>query len=98
MGTADGKACGPAARATAWGACEASDFTAVLDGRFKGGFITRHYGRPAAGRHVLQIEINRRLYMDEDRIAHNSGFPVLAGHLRDFVAAAAALAAQGLPR
>jgi N-formylglutamate amidohydrolase len=73
-------------------------FTVTRNDPFAGGFITRHYGRPAAGRHVLQIEINRRLYMDEDRIAHNSGFPVLAGHLRDFVAAAAALAAQGLPR
>jgi N-formylglutamate amidohydrolase len=72
-------------------------FTVTRNDPFAGGFITRHYGRPPA-RHTLQIEINRRLYMDEDRIAHNSGFAMLAGHLRDFVAAAAALAAQGLSR
>jgi len=35
---------------------------------YAGGFTTVHYGRPAAGIHALQIEINRRLYMDEERI------------------------------
>jgi N-formylglutamate amidohydrolase len=73
-------------------------FTVTRNDPFAGGFITRHYGRPPAGRHTLQIEINRRLYMDEDRIAHNAGFPVLAAHLREFVAAASALAAEGLTR
>ena len=35
---------------------------------YAGGFTTYHYGRPGAGVHVLQIEINRRLYMDEVRV------------------------------
>ena len=35
---------------------------------YAGGFTTRHYGRPRIGQHALQIEINRRLYMDEMRI------------------------------
>ncbi len=35
---------------------------------FSGGYITRHYGRPERGVHALQIEINRALYMDEERI------------------------------
>ncbi len=35
---------------------------------YAGGFTTVHYGRPATGTHALQIEINRRLYMDEERI------------------------------
>src|SRR5258708_1508992 len=73
-------------------------YTVTRNDPFAGGFITRHYCRPAAGRHALQIEINRRLYMDEDRIARNAGFATLAGHLREFLAAAAALAAQGLAR
>ena len=34
---------------------------------YAGGFTTQRYGRPALGRHVLQIEINRALYMDEAR-------------------------------
>ena len=34
---------------------------------YAGGFITEHYGNPAAGLHAIQIEINRALYMDERR-------------------------------
>jgi N-formylglutamate amidohydrolase len=41
---------------------------------YAGGFITRHYGRPAADVHVLQIEISRALYMDEARIERLPGF------------------------
>lgn len=37
----------------------------VLDGRFRGGHITRHFGRPTAGIHALQLEIAQRGYMDE---------------------------------
>jgi N-formylglutamate amidohydrolase len=40
---------------------------------FSGGFTTRHYGHPQQGRHALQIEINRALYMDEAAIQHNDG-------------------------
>jgi N-formylglutamate amidohydrolase len=36
---------------------------------YAGGFITEHYGAPGAGRHAVQIEVNRALYMDEKRIA-----------------------------
>ncbi len=60
---------------------------------FAGGFITRHYGRPANRRHALQIEINRRLYMDEDKIDRSANFQTLAGHLSVFVQRAAAEAA-----
>lgn len=41
------------------------DCSSVLDGRFKGGFITRHYGRPAAGVHALQLEMAQQVYMQE---------------------------------
>ncbi|MBK19261.1 MAG: N-formylglutamate amidohydrolase [Rhodospirillaceae bacterium] len=40
---------------------------------FAGGFTTRHYGYPQQGRHALQIEINRALYMDEAKIKQNDG-------------------------
>ena len=36
-----------------------------MDGRFIGGYITRHYGRPAEGWHALQLEMAQRLYMQE---------------------------------
>lgn len=42
-----------------------SRFSFVLNGRFKGGYITRHYGAPALGVHALQIELAQAAYMDE---------------------------------
>lgn len=43
-----------------------TDFGHVANGRFKGGHITRHYGRPATGIEAVQLEISQRCYMDED--------------------------------
>ena len=45
----------------------AQGFSYVHNGRFKGGYITRHYGRPAEGLHVLQLEKAEICYMDEAR-------------------------------
>ncbi len=66
LGTADGKSC---AAAFALGAFQvlsrAVGFTAVHNGRFKGGYITRHYGEPQHKVHALQLEMAQRCYMDE---------------------------------
>src|SRR5271169_3218684 len=48
---------------------------------YAGGFITEHYGNPAAGLHSIQLEINRALYMDERRYARSSTFERLAADL-----------------
>lgn len=40
-------------------------WTCILDGRFRGGFITRHYGRPDRAMHALQLEMAQRAYMQE---------------------------------
>ena len=40
-------------------------FSQVLDGRFRGGFITRHYGAPGAGVHAIQLELAQSTYRDE---------------------------------
>jgi len=48
---------------------------------YAGGFITEHYGNPAAGVHSIQLEINRALYMDERRYERSSTFTRLAGDL-----------------
>lgn len=45
----------------------ASGHSMVLDGRFKGGYITRHYGQPDQRIHALQLEIAQSVYMDESR-------------------------------
>lgn len=43
----------------------AQGYTAVLNGRFKGGWTTRHYGRPSEGLHAIQMELAQSTYMDE---------------------------------
>ena len=40
-------------------------YTHVVNGRFKGGYITRHYGRPTDGVHAIQLEMCQSVYMDE---------------------------------
>ncbi len=66
LGTADGASCAAALqdRAAALLA-DAPGFTHIVNGRFKGGWITRRYGRPANAVHALQLEIAQRCYMDE---------------------------------
>jgi N-formylglutamate amidohydrolase len=44
----------------------AAAFTTVVNGRFKGGYVTRHYGDPGRGVHALQLEIAQACYMDEN--------------------------------
>ena len=67
LGTVDGTSCAPALR-DALAAVFAAEprFSHVVDGRFKGGHITRHYGRPAEGVHAVQLEMCWSTYMDED--------------------------------
>ncbi|MDR7297883.1 N-formylglutamate deformylase [Pelomonas aquatica] len=66
LGTADGAACAPAIteRLAALLAGQ-TKFSHVVDGRFKGGYITRHYGQPGQGVHAVQLEMCQRCYMDE---------------------------------
>ena len=54
---------------------------------YAGGYITRHYGRPADDVHVLQIEVARALYMDEARIEPLPDLPLVRQHITDLVAA-----------
>lgn len=48
-------------------------FAVVRNNPYAGGYSTEHYGRPALGLHALQIEINRALYMDEERMERSVG-------------------------
>lgn len=67
LGTNDGAACAPALRAAATAALERSGRGFVVDGRFKGGWITRHHGRPERAVHALQMELAQRSYLAEER-------------------------------
>lgn len=71
-------------------------YTVTRNEPFAGGFITRHYGQPRRGRHALQIELNRRLYMDENAIKPHAGFTRLARALTQFMQAAAEIASRKL--
>ncbi|MCC6197450.1 MAG: N-formylglutamate deformylase [Burkholderiales bacterium] len=66
LGTANGASCAPELQAAAAAVlAAAAGFTHVVNGRFKGGWITRHYGRPGDNVHALQLEMGMRCYMDE---------------------------------
>jgi N-formylglutamate amidohydrolase len=52
---------------------------------YAGGFITERYGRPHRGVHAIQIELNRGLYADEERLVPHRGFDLVQASLRDFV-------------
>jgi N-formylglutamate deformylase len=70
LGTADGGSCGSDLQWRLTSVLEAQDgYDFVVNGRFKGGYITRHYGRPAEGVQAVQLELAQHRYMDEDSFA-----------------------------
>lgn len=80
LGTADGRSCTPACERALAAVLAASSYTNVVNGRFVGGYITRHYGRPRDNVHAVQMEITQESYMDEIE-----GFPYIdakAGRLQ----------------
>ncbi len=87
LGDCFGAACAAAITDTAQQTLEAMDFTVARNKPYAGGFTTRHYGRPMDGIHVLQIEINRALYMDEKRIKRGAGLPGLKRRIGELMRA-----------
>ena len=70
LGTADGRSCTPALQERLTAVLRGQQrYDWVVNGRFKGGYITRHYGDPAHGVDAVQLEISQRIYMDEDSFA-----------------------------
>ena len=68
LGTVGGGSCATTLRDVLAAVLAAQvDFSHVIDGRFKGGHITRHFGRPQDGIHAVQLEMCWRAYMDESR-------------------------------
>jgi N-formylglutamate deformylase len=63
---------------------------------YAGGFITEHYGNPAAGLHAIQLEFNRALYMDERRFERSATFDRLAADLETLADRLAAIPPQEL--
>jgi N-formylglutamate deformylase len=66
LGTANGASCDPALAQQLLSIAQATPgYRAVLNGRFKGGYITREYGSPMQGVHAVQLEMTQCTYMDE---------------------------------
>ena len=72
LGTAAGTSCTPALQARLQACLESqSRFSFAVNGRFKGGYITRHYGMPATGVQAVQLELAQLNYMDEESFAYD---------------------------
>lgn len=82
IGTNSGASCAPAIEAATAAICEsAAGFTSVLNGRFKGGWSTRHYGRPADGIHAIQMELTQSTYLKAESAPWTYD-PARAGRIR----------------
>jgi len=80
LGSNSGESCEQSIEESVVAVASASSHSAVINGRFQGGYITRHYGDPENGTHALQLEIAQRAYMNEQ----TTGFePAKAAVLRD---------------
>lgn len=79
LGTAGGASCRPALQARLEAVlAQQGDYSHVSNGRFKGGYITRHYGSPGSGIDAIQLELAQLNYMDEDSFDY---VPERAGRL-----------------
>ena len=82
LGTASGASCGAALQARLQACLESqSHFSFAVNGRFKGGYITRHYGRPDAGVQAVQLELAQLNYMDEDSFEYDERKAVVVQEL-----------------
>jgi N-formylglutamate deformylase len=75
LGTNNGRSCDWALERLALETCRESPYGVVLNGRFTGGWITRHYGDPASGVHAVQMELACRGYMEEPAIVGPDNWP-----------------------
>lgn len=72
FGTADGASCDPELSAALLARCKVFPrYTNVLNGRFKGGYITRHYGAPQQNIHAVQLEVAQCCYLDEESFIYS---------------------------
>jgi formiminoglutamase len=101
IGTNSETSCAPELTRAVHAVCAASAYSSVVNGRFKGGWTTRHYGRPGDGIHALQLELACRGYMDEPEMPMLDNWPSpfsperasdLRGVLKNILGAALAFA------
>ena len=72
VGTNNGCSCSDQLETAVLQVAEASDYSSVLNGRFRGGFITRNYGVPSDRVCAVQLELSQRCYMDEKTLRYDA--------------------------
>jgi N-formylglutamate amidohydrolase len=72
IGTNDGQSCPKSIRDAVAKAGAGSPYSLTINGRFKGGFITRHYGKPDHGVFAIQLELAQRCYMSETTLRYDA--------------------------
>ena len=87
LGDRDGTSCDPALTDWVREFLQDAGHAVVLNAPYKGVELVRRYSDPAKGRHSLQIEINRTLYMDEDAVCKTERFTLLERTLTSLMAA-----------
>lgn len=85
LGDRYGSSCSPQLVSVAERALKAEKFSVSRNTPYAGGYTTRLYGRPKRGVHVLQIEINRDLYLDEINVEKSATFEALKARLAPFI-------------
>lgn len=96
LGDCFGISCARVMTAVAEDVLAGMGYTVARNAPYAGGFTTRHYGRPETGVHAMQVEINRRLYMDERTFTRRHDMSRLRDHLNQLVEALAALPPDAL--
>ena len=89
LGNRFGRSCSPVIVDKAERALREMGYRVFRNNPYAGGFTTQHYGRPAEAVHTIQIELNRALYMDENRIERT---PLMPGVRDDMTALMRSLA------
>jgi N-formylglutamate deformylase len=85
LGDRDGTTCEPRFTALVRDTLAGMGYQVTVNDPYKGVELVRAYSDPKAGRHSLQIEINKRLYMDEKTLARSAGFARLQAHLGELL-------------
>lgn len=85
LGDRFGVSCDSWVMETAYDLFRQAGFRVARNAPFAGGYITSHYGKPPMGVHVLQIEIDRSLYMDETLVTPNDGFDDICAQIGNVV-------------
>jgi len=94
LGDRDGTTCEPAFTATVAEALRSMGYTVKVNDPYKGVELVRAFSDPASGRHSLQVEVNRRLYIDEPSRVKSSGFEPLRRDLARLLETVAGYAAE----